>query len=130
MEGHLQLARLSQHTMGTGESSYAGLNNRVSIGQEDGSSLYLVPGDRIGLLVGRKAPEYPDSKLAVSGKFTYRRTTYRMDVTDPTIERMYLSQADGQYDIAKPVLCVSLGDPYQGYFYKLVAAVLYAERFE
>lgn len=66
----------------------------------------------------------------MSGKFTYRGTTYRMDVTDPAIERMYLSQADGHYDIAKPVLCVSLGDPYQGYFYKLVAAVLYAERLE
>lgn len=66
----------------------------------------------------------------MSGEFSYRGTTYRMDVTDPAIERMYLSQADGQYDIAKPVLCVSLGDPYQGYFYKLVATVLYAERFK
>lgn len=114
----------------TGQSSYAGLNNRVSIGQEDGSSLYLVPVERVRLLVGRKAPEYPDSKRAVSSKFTYRGTTYRMDVTDPAIEQMYLSQADGQYDISKPVLCISLGDAYQGYFYKLVAAVLYAERFE
>lgn len=53
-----------------------------------------------------------------------------MDVTDPAIERNYLAQADGQYEVTKPVLCVSLGDPYQDYFYKLVAGVLYAERFK
>lgn len=115
---------------GTGHGSYAGLNNRVAIGREDGSSLYLVQVERLQLLVGHKAPEYPDSKRGVRGEFSYRGATYRMDVTDPSIERKYLGQADGQYDIAKPVLCVSLGDPYQGYFYKLVAGVLHAERFK
>jgi hypothetical protein len=115
---------------GTGQSSYAGLNNRVTMGHEDGSSLYLIAVERLRLLVGRKAPEYPDSKRAVRGEFIYRGAMYRMDVTDPAIERKYLGQADGQYDIVKPVLCISLGDPYQGYFYKLVAGVLYAERFK
>jgi len=113
----------------TGESSYAGFNNRISIGEQDGTSLYLVAVDRLRLLVGRKAPEYPDSKRAVRGQFVYRGTTYRMDVTDPIIERIYLNQADGQYDIRHPVLCISLGDPYQGYYYKLIAAVLHRERF-
>lgn len=114
---------------GVGEGSYAGLNNRVAIGQEDGASLYLVAVERLRLLVGRKAPEYPDSKRAVRGEFSYRGATYRMDVTDPVIERNYLAKTDGQYDVQNPVLCVSLGDPYQGYFYKLVAAVLYPDRF-
>ncbi len=113
---------------GTGESSYAGLNNRVAIGREDGSSLYLISVENIRLLVGRKAPEYPDSKRAVRGEFSYQGFTYRMDVTDPIIERKYLKLVDGQYDIANSVLCVSLGDSYQGYFYKLVAGVLYSER--
>lgn len=113
---------------GIGESSYAGLNNRVAIGREDGSSLYLISVSCLRLLVGRKAPEYPDSKRAVMGEFSYQGSMYRMDVTDPTIERKYLGRADGHYDIAKPVLCVSLGDSYQGYFYKLVAGILYAER--
>ena len=115
---------------GTGQGSYSGLNNRVAVGGENGSSLYLIAVTRLRLLVGRKAPEYPDSKRAVRGEFDYGGTTYRMDVTDPAIERQYLGQADGQYDMAKPVLCVSLGDPYQGYFYKLVAGVLPAERFK
>lgn len=118
-----------ENLWGLGQSSYAGLNNRIVVGQEDGTSLYLVSADRLRLLVGRKAPEYPDSKRAVRGEFVYRGATYRMDVTDPVVERNFLARDDGQYDISSPVLCVSLGDPYQGYFYKLIAAVLFSERF-
>lgn len=113
---------------GFGQSSYARLNNRVVDGQEEGTSLYLVSADCLRLLVGRKA-QYPDSKRAVCGEFVYREKTYRMDVTDPVVERDFLARDDGQYDISNPVLCVSLGDLYQGFFYKLIAAVLYAERF-
>jgi hypothetical protein len=51
-----------------------------------------------------------------------------MDVTDPEIEQIYLVKADGQYDVQNPVLCLSLRDPYQGYFYKLVVAVFYPDR--
>lgn len=51
-----------QTLWGTGQGSYSGLNNRVAIGHEDGSSLYLIAVERLRLLVGRKAPEYPDSK--------------------------------------------------------------------
>jgi hypothetical protein len=119
-----------ENLWGLGQSSYAGLNNRVAVGQEeDGASLYLVSAERLRLLVGRKAPEYPNSKRAVRGEFIYRGATYRMDVTDPVVERNFLARDDGQYVIPSPVLCISLGDPYQGYYYKLIAAVLYAERF-
>lgn len=115
---------------GSGESSYSGTNNRVAKAPENGSSLYLVAAESIRLLVGKKAQEYPDSKRAVRGEFVHKGVTYLMDVTDPVLEREFLAQGDGSYDIAKPVLCISLGDPYQGYYYKLVAGVLYAERFK
>jgi len=118
-----------QTLWGIGHGSYSGQNNRVAIGQEDGSSLYLVAVPRLRLLVGRKAPEYPDSKRGVRGEFIYQGSVYRMDVTDPFIEREYLRQADGRYEITNPVLCISLGDPYQGYFYKLIAAVLFEDQF-
>lgn len=119
---------------GVGEGSYAGLNNRVAVGQENGASLYLVAVERMQLIVGPKAPQY-SAKRSVQGEFAYNGTTYRLDVTDPIIERNYLAQADGHYEIMQPVLCVSLGDPHlatgaaQSYFYKLIAAVLYRERF-
>ncbi|HPO17440.1 MAG TPA: hypothetical protein PLI09_28665, partial [Candidatus Hydrogenedentes bacterium] len=109
---------------------YSGLNNRIGNGAEDGNSLYLISVERLRLLVGRKAPNFPDSKRAVLGEFQYQSITYRMDITDPVIERSYLSREDGPYEIQNPVLCVSLGEFYQGYFYKLIAAILHKERFE
>ncbi len=114
---------------GSGNCSYTGINNRLAVGQEDGASLYLIAVELLTLLVGRKAPEYPDSKRAVRGEFFYRGIKYRMDITDPEIERKYLGKPDGQYQIDHPVLCISLGDPYQGHFYKLIAGVLFKERF-
>jgi hypothetical protein len=119
---------------GVGEGSYTSLNNRVAVGQEDGASLYLVDVERLQIIVGLKAPHY-SSKRSVQGEFAYRGSIYRLDVTDPIIERNYLAQADGHYEIMQAVLCVSLSDPHQAtgatqsYFYKLIAAVLYRKRF-
>lgn len=112
---------------GNGQSSYAFLNNRVPDGYEDGTSLYLVSVDSLRVLVGPKSTDYP--KRIVRGEFIYQGATYRMSITDPVLERHYLNGNDGQFTIEKAVLCVSLGDPFQGFFYKLIAAVLYEQRF-
>jgi hypothetical protein len=112
---------------GIGNRSYSGLNNRISIGRESGISLYLIRVDCLYLRVGQKAAEYADSKRAVLGQFFYHGANYRMDITDPEVERKYLGQPDGQYQLQNPVLCISLGDLYQGNFYKLIAAVFYKE---
>ena len=94
------MARPTGHALwGIGVGGYAGLNNRVVIGREDGSSLYLIEVERLRLLVGRKARSILTPKKA-RRQFIYQDSTYRMDITDPTIERKYLGQADGQYDIA------------------------------
>lgn len=119
---------------GVGDGSYAGINNRVAVGQENGISLYLVAVQKIQLIVGAKAPQY-SAKRSVQAVFTYAGTVYRLDVTDPVIERNGLAQEDGNYEIENVILCVSLGDPHQtprkleSYFYKLVAAVIFKERF-
>jgi hypothetical protein len=134
-DGHLPWSNIHgwldnpENLWGLGQASYAGLNNRVVAGHENGTSLYLVSAERLCLLVGRKAPKYPDSKRTVRGEFVYRGETYRMDVTDPVVERNFLARDDGQYDISSPMLCISLGDFYQGYYYKLIAAALFSERF-
>ena len=89
---------------------------------------------KIQLIVGAKAPQY-SAKRSVQAVFTYAGTVYRLDVTDPVIERNGLAQEDGNYEIENVILCVSLGDPHQtpgkleSYFYKLVAAVIFKERF-
>jgi hypothetical protein len=112
---------------GLGPGSRAGLNNRVAVGRADGVSLLLIAVRSLRLFVGPRTPD--DSKRAVRGEFSYRGRVYRLDVTDPAIEHRYLRQPDGQYEIADPVLCASLGDPFEGYYYKLLAAVLFPERF-
>jgi hypothetical protein len=45
-------------------------------------------------------------------------------VTDPIVERRYLAGEDGQYQLGECYITVSLGEPYQEYCYKLVAALL------
>lgn len=110
-----------------GDSSYAYLNNRVPDGYDGGVSLYLVAVDDLEVLVGAKSDLYP--KRIVRGSFTYRGVLYRLAITDPVVERDFLARDDGSYVIGNPRLCVSLGDPFQGYFYKLIAAVLFEERF-
>lgn len=112
---------------GTGENSYAFLNNRVQDSYNDGISLHLIAVDALELLVGPKSEQYP--KRIVRGQFTYRGIPYRMSVTDPMIEGALLKKEDGRYYIQNPRLCISLGDPFQGYLYKLIAAVLFEDRF-
>lgn len=117
-----------QDLWGVGQSSYSGVNNRLAFGMENSRSLYLLPVERLRLFVGKKAPKYPDSKRAIRGEFKYNGKIYRMDVTDPVIERNYLSHDDGTYEIVSPILCISLGDPFEGFYYKLIAAILFEDR--
>ena len=111
----------------TGYSSYEFVNNRLPFTATVTESLSLIQVDELQIVVGPKSSEYP--KRIVRGEFQYRDQRYRMSVTDPVIESQYLDGNDGKYAVNKPVLCVSLGDPFQGFYYKLIAAVLYQGRF-
>ena len=110
-----------------GYSGYAFTNNRVPDTVAAAASLYLIRVPSLVLVVGAKSTDYP--KRIVRGEFTYGRWTYCLAVTDPQIEAAYLARPDGRYTLQAPVLCVSLGDPFQGFFYKLIAAVLHDGRF-
>ena len=56
----------------------------------------------------------------------YNNIQYRLSVTDPEIERQYLQEAEGEYHLPKSDVCltISLGEPFQGFVYKLVAGVI------
>jgi hypothetical protein len=112
---------------GSGHSGYAFENNRIPEGTAAQHSLYLIRVDSLNILVGPKSADYP--KRIVRGQFHFAGVRYCLSVTDPAIEASYLARDNGTYTIRRPALCVSLGDPYQGYFYKLIAAVLHAGRF-
>ena len=42
----------------------------------------------------------------------------------PPIQRKYLAKLDGNYEIGECYLTISLGEPYQGACYKLIAAII------
>lgn len=110
-----------------GYSGYAFTNNRVPDTVTSPASLYLIRVPKLTLVVGAKSPDYP--KRIVRGEFTHGRRPYVLAVTDPQVEVTHLARPDGRYTLDHPVLAVSLGDPFQGFFYKLIAAVLYDKRF-
>jgi hypothetical protein len=58
---------------------------------------------------------------AVNLAAVLNEVNYRLSVTDPTVESEY---ADGAHDIGRAILCISLGEPYEGYAYKLIAGMI------
>jgi len=108
-----------------GFSSTSGLNDRIPediVVENSTSSLYLIRPDKFSILVtddlyGRKK---------VHARFTYRGASYLLSVTDMMIEREYLMKPQDEYPIGHKdiYLTISLGEPFNGFCYKLVAAVM------
>jgi hypothetical protein len=95
-----------------------------------GSSLYLVRALSPTIHVLAPGAAFGDPKRKVRMAFTHRAVRYDFTVTDPAVTRAYLAQDDGSYTLSGDVyVCVSLGEPYQGFIYKLVAAVITPKRF-
>ena len=112
-----------------GFSSTNGLNDRVPeeiVVNNDAPSLYLIQPDNFSILVtddlyGRKK---------VTARFTYRGEPYLLSVTDMMIEREYLMKPQDEYplDNKNIYLTISLGEPFNGFCYKLIAAVMMQNR--
>jgi len=88
-------------------------------------SLYLIRPDGFTLIVSAAL----DGGKKVRARFTYHDASYLLSVTDPVIERAYLLEDHGEYTLTDKALylTVSLGEPFDGYCYKLVAAVIAME---
>jgi hypothetical protein len=111
-------------------SSYNGLNDRVSVGDSASlhCSLYLLYLETIKLRVFAPGAAFGNPKRRVQAQFHWKGANYNLWVTDPIIERTYLSEEDGEYDIGKCFLVISLGEAHDdGYCYKLVATIITPE---
>ncbi len=113
-----------------GFSTRHGLNDQVPEGQLGGisRSLYLVRPENLVLVVRIEDNGMYPSRRRLRAEFSLNGVSYRFGVTDPPIERQYLALADGSYPTPRALLCVSLGEGFNGYVYKLAAAVITPER--
>ena len=74
--------------------------------------------------------EAQHSKLHLKARFKYREVEYEFPVTDPCVEKAFVNKEKGLYHCSNLEIfaCVSLGEPYNGYCYKLVASIICGER--
>lgn len=106
-----------------GYHSYNGENDRIPEAQtlELDSSLTLVETDD---LIVEVAHEGINPKRKVRARFSLSQRRYLIAITDPAIEHEYLARDNGEYRVGIARLCISIGEPYQGYCYKLVAGII------
>lgn len=109
-----------------GYSTYNGRNDKVPLETALGlrASLALCRVDQVRLSVFPPSQAFGNPKRRVQAQFTYGATEYHLWVTDPIFERRYLAQPDGEYELGESYLTISLGEPYEGNCYKLVAAII------
>jgi len=107
-------------------SSYNGLHDRVdeAAAAKLGDSLRLIEVKDLTIEVSVEGAEFGNAKRKVRGMFSFNGIQYKLSVTDPIVERKYFLGENGVFRIGYAVLCISLGEPYSGYAYKLIAGLL------
>ncbi|MBX3177602.1 MAG: hypothetical protein KF886_09590 [Candidatus Hydrogenedentes bacterium] len=107
-------------------SSYNGCNDRIPLEQATGlrSSLRLIHLERLTIQVFCPGAAFGNPKRRVQGRFHYAGDTYHLWITDPVYETQYLGKPDGTHEIGECCLTISLGEPYDGFVYKLIATVI------
>ena len=109
-----------------GYSSFNGMNDRVPhapvvVGDiAISQSLYLIKPEDLRIRVTRDQ----QCSTRLRAVFGYRGEQYDIAVTDPRMSDFYEHQP-GEYLLQEVSgLCLSLGQPYEGYCYKLAVAIL------
>jgi len=107
-------------------STKAGLHDEIPVDQanELTSSLTLVHVPAVRISVFSPGAAFGNPNRRVQARFKLGSDDYWLWVTDPTYERRYLAQDNGEYSLGPCYLTVSLGEPHKGYVYKLIAAII------
>lgn len=125
------LVDLGANLWENGHSGYQHQNNRVPAEHlsSDAGSLRLIKVSELILHVEQKAPGF-DASLKVRASFSYKGDRYRLDVTDPKYEHIYIGRGQGTYRFESLLVCVSLSEIYSrdNCAYKLVATLIPQQR--
>lgn len=113
-------------------STQHGLNDAVLLRDSEilRSSLTLINVKAISIKVFAPGQTFGNRKRRVQASFSYAGIRYRLWVTDPVYESRYLAHPDGDHLLGPCFLTISLGEPFQGRCYKLVAAIIEEQRAE
>jgi len=109
-----------------GDSTWHGRNDRLpgEPANLPSGSLRLIRVARMELAVFKPGEAFGNAKRRVQGRFLHAGTPYALWITDPRYEREYLAKLDGTYELGECYLTISIGEPYRGVCYKLVAAIV------
>lgn len=107
-------------------SSYNGTNDRIDehAAAALGESPKLIRVNDLTIQVSIEGAEFNNARRRVRGEFTRSGRSHLVSITDPLVERQYLAGKDGTFQVGEAILCVSLGDPHNGYAYMLIAGVI------
>lgn len=108
-----------------GYHSRGGINDRMPeklVGDTLSSSLLFIRPDELCMSV----TPGPRGLRKVRAKFKFKGESYCLTVTDPLMEAAYMEKEVGEYAVecAQAYLTVSIGEPFEGFCYKLAAAAL------
>lgn len=106
-------------------SSYC-QNNRIPIDQCDtiNNSLKLINISNMSIRVLAPGEYFGDHRRRIQGYFRFGHLDYGLRITDPEFESEYLARPNGNYSIGECYLTVSIGEPFNGFRYKLIAAII------
>lgn len=109
-----------------GPSSSYGLHDQIPTVEADQltSSLRLIKAENLVLVVQMEGGTFGPARIAVRAKFKYLDEVYWLKMTDPVLGYKLRQQGIGQYKYDYALLCISLGESFNGYAYKLVASVI------
>ena len=108
-----------------GHSAPSGHNDRVPTDAAAGldNSLRLIRVNALTVTVSeplRPSADYP----ILRGSFDYHGEEYCFRITDPESESGSVELAYGDYAVGERYLTVSLGEPFEGHAYKLIATII------
>ena len=109
-----------------GQHTQRGLNDRIPLNEADQlrNSLRLIRVDRLSIDVSCPGAAFGNPKRRLQGQFQFQGVWYDLRVTDPVYEQRLLALPDARQQLGEACLTISLGEPFEGYCYKLIAAVI------
>ena len=107
-----------------GYSSRSGQNDQAPLAEtaDIDDSLRLIQVDALTVIVSE--PARPSANYPIlRGRFSYHGDEYCFRITDPVSESGSVDLAYREYPVGERYLTVSLGEPFEGNAYKLIAAI-------